>query len=502
MRGQPKLSTKPLSNEEFKELVEARRNPLFFSKFIKVIHPKLGKVPFILYPYQISTLIEFVNKRFNIVLKFRQAGLTELISMYCLWLCMYHPHKNVVIISIKDRIAKKVLRKIKFMYKNLPEHLKIPVVNGRGNDIGTASELEFSNGSLISSIPTTEEAGRSEGVSLLVIDEAAIVRWADRIWAAAFPTLSTGGAAILNSTAYGVGNLFHKQFVNALQGGSVFNAIRLHWQMHPERDDRWYREQREILGPRRTAQEIDGDFLTSGQTVFDMTDIRDIEDLYEEEGVLATRESGLLKIFKKPVKGARYTMGMDVATGRARDYTSFSILNKLGEEVACYKGKITPSKARALGCKTCKEYGTAIFAPESNDIGLAVAEGAQDAGYPNLYYSQAILRKKNEAKPEVQKIPGWYTTRKNRPVIIAGLEEDIRNGDVTLRSPYFVAEAPTFIYDERNRPVAMGKEKTSSAGDDMMFDDEVYTDDAIFGTAIANQVRKGKSYHSSILPKG
>ena len=29
--------------------------------------------------------------------------------------------------------------------------------------------------------------------ALLVIDEAAIVRWASAIWAAAFPTLSTGG---------------------------------------------------------------------------------------------------------------------------------------------------------------------------------------------------------------------------------------------------------------------------------------------------------------------
>ena len=57
---------------------------------------------------------------------------------------------------------RKVLRKIKFMYKNLPEYLKQPVVNGRGEDIGTAQEIEFANGSVISSIPTTEEAGRSE----------------------------------------------------------------------------------------------------------------------------------------------------------------------------------------------------------------------------------------------------------------------------------------------------------------------------------------------------
>ena len=46
----------------------------------------------------------------------------------------------------------------------------------------------------------------SESLSLLVIDEAAIVRWASAIWAAAFPTLSTGGSAIINSTPYGMGN--------------------------------------------------------------------------------------------------------------------------------------------------------------------------------------------------------------------------------------------------------------------------------------------------------
>lgn len=38
------------------------------------------------------------------------------------------------------------------------------------------------------------------------------------------------------------------------------NPIRLYWQMHPDRDDRWYQEMASALGPRRTAQEIDGDF--------------------------------------------------------------------------------------------------------------------------------------------------------------------------------------------------------------------------------------------------
>jgi len=500
MSKKAKIDTKILNDKEFKELVECRRNPIFFSQFIKVIHPILGKVPFILYPYQVSTLLQFLNNRFNIVLKFRQAGLTELIAMYCLWMTMYHSHKNVVIISIKDRVAKKVLRKIKFMYKNLPDHLKIPVVNGRGNDIGTASELEFSNGSIISSIPTTEEAGRSEAVSLLVIDEAAIVRWAEKIWSAAFPTLSTGGRAILNSTAYGVGNLFHRQFVNALSGGSVFNAIRLHWQMHPERDINWYNQQKDILGPRKTAQEIDGDFLTSGNTVFDLADIRDIEDALEDYPPIEIKENGLLRVFEEPKRGVPYFLGADIATGRARDYTTLSIMDRAGDEKLCFKGKIGIDKARRLIAGWGKKFNYAIVAPESNDIGLGVATGLQEQGYANLYYTEALLRKKGEGKPEKQKIPGWYTTKKNRPIIIAGLEEDIRNDDVIIKDPAFCVEAQTFIYNEQNRPVAMGKDKTGAGSDDLD-DDTVYTDDAIMGKAIVNHIRKGKIYNSTVLPK-
>ena len=197
------IDTSHLNAQQFRELVQVQKDVFYFSTFAYVVHPVRGKTRFLLYPYQKSVLYCFLKHRFNIILKFRQAGITELISLYCLWLTMYHPNKKVNIISIKDSVAKKVLKKIKYMYKNLPEHLKVPVVNGRMGELGTASMIEFINGSFIESIPTSEEAGRSESLSLLVIDEAAIVRWASQIWSASFPTLSTGGSAILNSCITG-----------------------------------------------------------------------------------------------------------------------------------------------------------------------------------------------------------------------------------------------------------------------------------------------------------
>jgi len=493
---------KGITSEQFHILAGVIKDPFLFSEYVYVIHPVRGKTQFDLYDYQKTTLYYFLRNRFNIVLKFRQAGLTELISLYCLWLAMYHHNKNIQIISIKDRVAKKVLRRIKYMYRNLPAFLQIKIVNGRTSEYGTATEIEFSNGSLITSIPTTEDAGRSEAVSLLVIDEAAIVRWATQIWAAAFPTLSTGGAAILNSTPYGVGNFFHKQWVDAVAQGNEFFPVRLFWRMHPERDDEWYRVMSSALGPRRTAQEIDGDFLTSGNSVFDLLDIKAIEDGLSELSPYLYEESGNLVNVEPPRKLQRYYIGADVATGRARDYSAFSIMDRTGNEDAYYKGKIGVAQFADLLMRKGTEYNQAVIAPESNDIGLAVTTKIQEHGYPHLFYTTKFLKEKGDAKPKKSRIPGWYTDRKTRPIIIDDLENDIRKDLVLITNKFFVAEAYTFIYDEMNRPVAMGKHSRGLDEEDILEGDEnTYTDDSILATAITNYIRKGKVTSTVVPPQ-
>jgi len=487
-----------LSTEEFKIFLKCSQDIFFFATFIHVIHPIRGKVKFDLYPYQKKVLWYFLTRQFNIVKKFRQAGITELISLYCLWFAMFHPNKLIQIISIKDRVAKKVLRRIKYMYRNLPEYLKIPIVNGRGMDLGTSTEIEFANGSIIASLPTTEDAGRSEALSLLVIDEAAIIRWANTIWAAAFPTLSTGGSAILNSTPYGVGNFYHKTWVDAVAQGNDFNPINLKWTMHPERDINWYNQMRSILGPRRTAQEVDGDFLTSGHSVFDLVDIKAIEDAITEIDV-EVRLNGNMIIKRPPKLNERCYIGADIATGRANDYSAFPIMNRAGEELGYFKGRIPIPAFSKLLMRTGKEYNNAMLGPESNDIGLSCTQKIQDSGYPNLYYTTQFLKEKGSKKPKVEKIPGWYTTTQNRSLIIDELENDIRNENIEIINKFFAAEAYTFIYDGTNRPIAMGK--GNKTDDDELEDENTFTDDSILAECITNYIRKGKGASGIVAPK-
>ena len=485
------MTSQTLTRDELKILANVTRDVFYFSKFNYVINPIKGKVPFLLYPYQNSVLYNFIKERFNIILKFRQAGITELISMYCLWLAMYHPNKKINIISIKDITAKKVLKKIKFMYKNLPWYLQVPIINGRSGEYGSSSLMEFNNGSFIESLPTSPEAGRSESLTLLVIDEAAMVRWASDVFAAALPTISTGGACIINSTPRGLGGFYHSMWVDALSQSNGFNPLRLYWQMHPERDQAWYDQMSAALGPKRTAQEIDGDFLGSGNTVFDLSDIRAIEDCLSEYPVIKKMYNGQYRRFLDPTPDTQYYIGADVATGRATDYSAFTCMDRLGEEQAVFKGKLSIDKYAKLLGDTGQYYNWAVLAPESNDVGLAVTAMLQTEGYPNLYYYQKMIKKKGKSRPETDKAPGWLTTNKNRSVIIEELETDIRQDTVTIKDPFFVQEAYTFIYDGMGRPVAMGKHRTNT--ESLGEEDEVYADDAIFGKAICNHIRKGKT---------
>ena len=146
--------------------------------------------------------------------------------------------------------------------------------------------IRFENGSQIKAVSAAGDAGRSEAVSLLIIDEAAFIEQIGEIWASAQQTLATGGGAIVLSTPYGTGNWFHQAWVKAQAGENDFVPIRLPWDVHPERDQTWRDKQDELLGdPRLAAQECDCDFNTSGDTVFYNEYIEFYEQTYIKEPI-------------------------------------------------------------------------------------------------------------------------------------------------------------------------------------------------------------------------
>ena len=255
--------------EQIKEVIKQQyiqcaTDPAYFmKKYCMIQHPIQGKIPFELYDFQEKSVNEFKDNRFNIILKARQLGISTLTAGYALWMMTFHQDKNVLVIATKQEVAKNLVTKVRVMHANLPSWLKQKCVEDN------KLNLRYMNGSQIKAVSSGPEAARSEALSLLILDEAAFIDKIDEIWTAAQSTLTTGGSCIALSTPNGVGNWFHKTWVEAEEATGMFNPIKLHWTVHPDRGQEWRDEQDTLLGPSSAAQECDCDFLTSGTGVID-----------------------------------------------------------------------------------------------------------------------------------------------------------------------------------------------------------------------------------------
>jgi len=500
---------------EVEEWLRCAANPIhFIHNYCYIQDPVKGRIPMKLYPFQRIALKQFLLHVFNIVLKPRQMGLSWLVALFALWYAMFRADKTVVIISIKEETAKRFLDKIKYAYRHLPLWLKGPLA-AQWN----TSTIVFENNSRIMSVPTSEEAGRSEGLSLLIIDEAAFVRWIDKIWGAAFPTLSTGGQAIAISTANGLGNWFAGKWRDAVGKLSDFNPIRLHWKMHPERDEKWYAMQRRELGPALCAQEVDCDFLNSGRPVFDTTILSDWSEvlrtrkigkvLYAPErfddydGLYGKKAEGLY-IFKKPVPGKLYIIGADSATGDGSDFHAIQVVEwETGEQAAEMRVHCKPNVFASYLFAIGKYYNWGQVVIERNGVGLVTVQKMIDKNYPNLYtYIKEDATIDEEANTqtvtnEETLIVGFTTTSANRPVLISAGEELIREHE-ELRQKGHIPEAVLLINSLRllNEMLVFNFQETRKPNPRA---NDGYNDDLVLAWLIA-QLARARYKHSVNLP--
>ena len=267
----------PKGKAKFEEIVKCGTDPLYFLKrYCYISHPKKGLIKFDTFPFQDDCIKEFETHRFNIVLKSRQLGLSTICAGYCLWLALFQKEKNIVVLATRLDVAKNFLRKVLTMYDSLPDWVVLPKEKGR-----TVKSIEFSNGSRITAVPTGDDAGRGEGISLLIVDEAAHIQGFDELWMGLYSTVSTGGNIILLSTPKGVGNVFHKTWMGCdlEKQENDFHGIKLPWTVHPEHDENWFEEQCRNLDPRGIQQELLCSLLGSGHTYLHETSLSYINEL-------------------------------------------------------------------------------------------------------------------------------------------------------------------------------------------------------------------------------
>ena len=430
------------------EYLKCAQDPVhFMKKYCFIQHPQRGRIQFHLYPFQEKVLRLVQENPYSIILKSRQLGISTLSAGYSLWLMLFHKDKNILCIATKQDTAKNMVTKVKFMYHNLPSWLKIDAAEDN------KLTLRLHNGSQIKATSASSDAGRSEAVSLLLIDEAAFIDQIGEIWASAQQTLATGGGCIALSTPYGTGNWFHQTWVRAEEGTNDFLPIKLPWFVHPERDQAWRDRQDELLGdPRMAAQECDCDFSTSGDIVFYPEYIDFYEQTYVKEPLERRGVDQNLWIWEPADYSRNYMVVADVARGDGKDYSAFHIIDvEANVQVAEYKGQIGTKEYGQLLFRIGVEYNNALMVVENANIGWATLQVLIDNNYPNLYYSpksgNITADSYFDQYMDTSKMtPGFTMSSRTRPMTIGKFQEYISDRGVTIQSSRLVSEMKVFIW--------------------------------------------------------
>lgn len=421
-----------------------------------------GTMPFRLWPAQIDLAWALMTERRVLILKARQLGISWLCCAYALWLCLFAPGKVVLLFSQGEVEALELLRRVKALYTRLPAWLRdaVPAI-ARDN----TTECGWSNGSHVRSLPATQKSGRSFTASLVILDEAAHLQWADQLYTALKPTIDGGGQLVVLSTANGIGNLFHRLWTRAVQRLNAFRPIFLPWWARPGRDADWYaRQVAEAAQPALVKQEYPSTateaFLVSGRTRFSPEWI-EAQAPNVREGLPRSAWPGPLldvpglTVHALPT-GRPCTIGADVAEGLERgDYSAAVLIDdRTWEELACLHGHWEPDEFAGHLRALAEVYG-AWIAPERNNHGHAVLLALKLAGA--------------KVAPGHDRKRGWLTNFQTKPQAIDLLATALRDGLAVVRTQATL--------DELRIYTVLADGKTSAP--------EGYHDDRVMAWAIA-----------------
>lgn len=364
------------SDEQIIELLKCRDDILYFTKnYVKIVTLDQGEVLFDPYEYQIKTLELLEANRFFIGLWSRQSGKTTIVADYALWYAIFNENKNIGIVSNKESSAKRILDNIKKMYESLPVWLKPGVTEY------AKTSITFDNGTKIIISATTQDAFRGWPMNIVICDEFAFVpsNNAEDFWASNYPTISssTQSRIIIISTPNGMFNIFHRLWVGAEARENSFIPFKVTWENVPGRNKEWAREQISNLGIHGFNQEFACKFLGSTNTVIHPETLRTL--LHMDKDPKFTDLKDRLRVWEKPINGAKYVLGCDPAKGTGEHFSTIQILriNSVKPvdltQVACFEDNLTDVyEFSQIIHRLSIYYNNAYILCENNGEGAAV----------------------------------------------------------------------------------------------------------------------------------
>ncbi len=440
--------------------------------------------PFILYPFQESVFMELLQAIRHggdrLIEKSRDMGATWLCLTAFTHVWLFEPNTPLLIVSRKEDLVDRrgdpdaLFWKIDYLLNRLPAWM-IPPFTRNSMQI-----INMTNGSVISGDSTTGDVARGGRRKAILLDEFASVDTGAAVLAA---TADATPCRIFNSTPKGVGNAFS----DIRRSGKV-KVITLPWWQHPEKgaglyyDDQgrprspWYdAECARRTSKREIAQELDIDYLSSGDMFFDATILARIktEDVRPPclEGDLVYRadpETSAVSVegFRRdggkrrlrlwlnldskgnPPRDRNYVLGIDVSIGQGVSNSVISVADTLTrEKVAELSDPHVPPHelaryAVALGQWFGGQIGFAYLCWEANGPGLIFGKEVQRCGYPCIHWR----RQEEGSHPRDSSVPGWHSSRVNKELLLGAYRAALARHELVNRCEESINEALDYIY--------------------------------------------------------
>jgi hypothetical protein len=412
-----------------------------------------------------------------------------------------------------DREAKKYLADVSIAYKLLPNLLKAKRLKDNDHELNVSFDGKKEHKSTVQALPPGKDVGRSYSPNLIVLDEFAAYRNAEDVWTAISMAVSGGGIIAIISTPKGMTNLFYQFWDKALKSLNVvvedniiqdedveenvipedinFKPFVAHWSQLPEEEFNrrgfknqleWYNHMRNYLsikeGEKSVAQELDIQFLTSGNTLISGEKLKLMKNKLIEQSLdseLINKEIPGLKIFEYPIENCMYMLGVDVAEGKQKDYSTIIVMKIMPSEnenkmkyninyakiVAQYKNnRIIPRNFANIILKTAIFYNNAYINIENNNAGKLVVDKLLDE-----YDNTLIMNTYNiNRRTFVRDCKGWDEKEKSRDFLLNTMLNYIYNNFDDL-------EISVDLYKEFLTFIDTGKryEHMPNGNDDLIF---------------------------------
>ena len=457
-------------------------------------------VPLELFPDQDTLISDYDNYEENIAIKYRQAGVSTVTAAWSskkLVTAKKSKPEKILIIANKLDTSMEFANKIRGFVDQWPDWLGVKF----SADKNSQRHFKLTNGCEVKAVATSKDALRGYTPTILIFDEAAFIDADDDFWSACMASLSTGGKVIVISTPNGFDAIYYAIYDQALRGMNDFKITDMYWYRDPryaknlklikcsdiihymlnredynddeiiidyshidprERDfeeitskfeegykpySDWFEAMAKKLkfDRRKIAQELECNFLGSGDNVIPNETIERLKDKYIREPENKFM-GGSLWQWKEPIPGHKYIMGIDVSRGDSEDFTTFCIIDfDEREQVLEYLGKIPPDVAAEVAFKWGTMYSAFIVIDITGGMGVSTARKLQELGYQNLYVEGVNAADKWKYNPKaLEKIPGLNFNSK-RVQIVAAFEEALRH-NYQVRSTRLLNELNTFVY--------------------------------------------------------